>query len=119
VKFRGKVYVAGPYSKGNMVRNIGKAIEAANKLLDRGFAPFVPHTHSALLDMVVERDPDVWYSLDNLFLADCDVLLRLPGESWGSDREVELARGHGMPVFESIEDLEAYFADIERKLPGD
>ena len=114
VTFRARIYVAGPYSKGNMVRNIGRAIEAANELLDRGYAPFVPHTHSAPLDMVKEREPAVWYALDNEFLRECEALLRIPGESTGSDAEEALARSLRIPVFHSIDELDAYFRGLGR-----
>ena len=38
-----KVYIAGPYTKGDVALNVRKAYEAANQLADLGFAPFVPH----------------------------------------------------------------------------
>ncbi len=43
---KAKIYVAGPYTKGDVAVNVRSAFEAANKLADFGFAPFVPHgTH--------------------------------------------------------------------------
>jgi hypothetical protein len=41
-----RIYVAGPYTKGDVAVNVRNAFEAANRLADVGFAPFVPHaTH--------------------------------------------------------------------------
>lgn len=37
-----RVYVAGPYTKGDQAINVANAIAAANKLVDAGFAPFCP-----------------------------------------------------------------------------
>jgi hypothetical protein len=38
-----KVYVSGPYSKGDPVLNVRDAVHAADRLWAAGFAPFVPH----------------------------------------------------------------------------
>ncbi len=101
---RQKIYVAGPYTKGNVEQNVDNAIEAANIIADLGFAPFVPH----LTHFWEERFPRpyaFWLELDNEFLPCCDAVLRLPGESTGADKEVELAKSLGIPVFESIDEL--------------
>lgn len=39
-----KVYIAGPYTEGDVAINVRNAFEAANKLADLGFAPFIPHS---------------------------------------------------------------------------
>lgn len=44
---REKIYVAGPYTKGDVAENVHKAFKAANDLADLGFAPFVPHGHTS------------------------------------------------------------------------
>jgi hypothetical protein len=99
-----RVYVAGPYSGGDTAVNVRTAIIAANQLRDRRFAPFVPHlTH--FWHLVCPRDYEDWLDLDNQFLPCCDCVLRLPGESSGADKEVELARSLGLPVYKSICDL--------------
>ena len=102
-----KVYVAGPYTKGDVAINIRNAFEAADKLATLGYAPFVPHsTH--FWHMLFPRPYEFWLELDNQFLPCCDVLLRLPGESSGSDKEVALALKYKMPVFYSIDELHNY-----------
>ena len=41
-----RIYIAGPYTNGDVAVNVRTAYEAANQLADLGFAPFVPHaTH--------------------------------------------------------------------------
>jgi Domain of unknown function (DUF4406) len=103
-----KIYVAGPYTKGDVAINVRNAFEAANKLADLGYAPFVPHgTH--FWHMMFPRPYEFWLDLDNQFVPDCAAILRIPGESSGADKEVALAEKLGKPVFHSIEELVAHF----------
>lgn len=109
---RAKIYVAGPYTKGDVEKNVRNAIKAANKLADLGFAPFVPHlTHFWHLQF--PRSYDFWLDLDNQFLPHCDCLLRLPGESSGAEKEVALAERLGIPVFNDIIELSNFYSDVE------
>jgi hypothetical protein len=109
---RGKVYVAGPYTKGDVAQNVYNAIRTANQLADRGFAPFVPQfTH--FWHMMFHRPYEFWLELDNQFLPCCDAVLRIRGESSGADEEVKLAQGRGIPVFTDIEELDRHFAEKE------
>lgn len=111
-KFRAKVYVAGPYTRGDVATNVRKAIEAASSLVDRGFAPFVPHlTH--FWHILSPRPYEFWLDLDFEYLRCCDAVLRLPGESSGADREVELAKSLGIPVFEWASEVDWYFSEKE------
>ena len=103
-----KVYIAGPYTKGDVALNVRKAYEAANQLADLGFAPFVPHaTH--FWHMIFPRPYEFWLELDKEFLPFCDALLRLPGPSNGADGEVEFARKLNIPVFTGIDQLAKHF----------
>jgi hypothetical protein len=105
---RAKVYIAGPYTKGDVAVNVRNAINAANELADLGFAPFVPHfTH--FWHMLYPRPYEFWLELDNEFLPDCDAILRLPGESSGADKEVALATKLGLPIFYDVETLDGHF----------
>jgi hypothetical protein len=105
---RAKIYVAGPYTKGDVAVNVHRAFKAANDLADRGFAPFVPHgTH--FWHLMFERAYEFWLELDNQFLPCCQAVLRIPGESSGADNEVALARKLDIPVFTDIEELDRHF----------
>jgi Domain of unknown function (DUF4406) len=105
---KARIYVAGPYTKGDVAVNVRTAFEAANRLADLGYAPFIPHaTH--FWHLVFPRPYEFWLDLDNQFLPLCDALLRIPGESSGADKEVYLAETLGKPVFHAIEALDAYF----------
>lgn len=100
-----KVYVAGSYTKGDVAVNVKNALDAANLLVEAGFYPFVPHlTH--FWHMAHPRPYEFWLELDNLFLPACDALLRLPGESSGADKEVELAIKLKIPVFRVVPDTD-------------
>lgn len=103
-----RIYVAGPYSQGDVAINVRKAYEAADRLASLGFAPFVPHsTH--FWHMLFPRPYDFWLELDNQFLPLCEGVLRLPGLSRGADKEVNLAKTLNIPVFTDIGDLVNHF----------
>ena len=101
---RCKVYIAGPYTKGDVAINVKTAIETANELIELGFIPFIPHlTH--FWHMICPQPYEFWLELDNKFLPLCECVLRIPGESSGADAEVLLAKKQGIPVFYSIKEL--------------
>jgi hypothetical protein len=103
-----RVYIAGPYTKVDVAVNVRNAYEAANRLADLGFAPFVPHaTH--FWHMLFPRPYEFWLDLDKQFLPYCEAVLRLPGPSNGADKEVELAQTLGIPVFAKINELARRF----------
>ena len=98
------VYIASPYTIGDVVLNVRKSIEAADILLKCGFIPFVPLlTH--FWHFISPKPADIWYWYDNEWVKKCDFLLRLEGESIGADKEVLLAEENNIPVFYSIQDL--------------
>lgn len=95
------VYIAGPYTKGDVAVNVRNAMEATHQLMDAGHAPFCPHlTH--YLHIHRPRPVEDWYKLDLAYLPACDALIRLPGESRGADNEVAAARDLGIPIFDSV-----------------
>ena|SRR5450759_4342389 len=110
---RTRVYIAGPYTQGDVAVNVRNAFAAANRLADEGFAPFVPHgTH--FWHLIFPRPHDFWLELDKAFLPFCEAVLRLPGPSNGADQELALAKSLGIPVFEDEASLLSYFPHAER-----
>jgi hypothetical protein len=101
---RQRVYIAGPYTKPDPEANTKRAIEAGNKLLDAGFAPFCPHL-SHYWHLQTPRDYEDWMAIDLAWLPMADAVVRLPGESSGADREVVLAHTLAIPVYGSVEEL--------------
>ena len=99
------VYVAGPYTNPDPVLNTRVAINVADELTKLGHTPYVPHL--TLFWHFLDPHPIFfWYSYDLEWLKKCDVLLRLPGESKGADKEEEFARAKGIRVVYDIDDIE-------------
>ncbi len=109
---RQKVFIAGPYTNGDVALNVRNAFAAANELADHGFAPFVPH-YTHFWHLMYPRPYDFWLELSKQFLTCCDCLLRLGGESKGADVEEEHARALGLPVFRSINEVFAHYREAE------
>lgn len=101
------VYIAGPLAAGNQADNVRVAIEAADKLREcnPSVIPFVPHLSWFWHFVSPHHGYRFWMSMDLAWLAKCDCLLRLPGESKGADMEVEFAQRNGIPVFDNPVDL--------------
>lgn len=99
-----RIFVAGPYTSGDVAQNVRNAVLAANLLTQVGYIPYVPHlTH--FWHLLCPHPIGFWYHLHLDWLEACDCLLRLPGESIGADREVERALELGIPVYLKIHDL--------------
>ena len=103
-----KVYIASPYTLGDIAVNVKMQLDFANKLIEMGFAPFVP-LYSHFQHMAHPQPYEVWAMLDLEWLHVCDCLLRLPGESKGADNEVHYMESLNKPVFYSIEDLKNHY----------
>lgn len=85
-----RVYIAGPYSKGNVGGNMSNAMNMWHELRDAGFSPYCPHlTH--FLNIHRPRSHEEWLEYDFEWLDLCDAFIRIPGESSGSDEEEALA----------------------------
>src|SRR5450759_2183999 len=86
------VYIAGPYSKPDLIQNIYDSIQEAEVLLAEGLAvPHIPHL-TAMWHLVKPHAIEFWYEYDLVILARCDAVLRLPGASTGADAEVAFAQ---------------------------
>lgn len=97
-----KVYISGPYTKGDVVENVRKAIDAAEIISRLGHIPFVPHlTH--FWHMIHLHDYKFWLDYDIEWLMMCDCMIRLPGESKGADIEEEAAEKYGIPIYCGID----------------
>lgn len=109
---RNLVYIAGPYEgSGNLAANVGRAMRMAHALMDVHLHPFCPHL-CHFLELGHSRPRADWIAFDLAWLGQCDYLVRLSGESPGSDREVEEAHGLHIPVFYVVED--AYMSKVAK-----
>lgn len=98
------VYIACPYTNGDVAVNVRESIIATDKLRALGFLPFNPQfTH--FWHLLVPHTYEYWTKMDMEWLGVCDCILRLPGESSGADEEVKKMRELGKPVYYNIESL--------------
>lgn len=103
------IYVAGPYTKGDVAMNVRTALEAGERLTARGLAVFIPHlTH--FWHFAFPHPYEFWLAQDDQILYRCDAVLRIPGESSGADKEVATAGGLKIPVFTDEAELLKRFA---------
>lgn len=103
-----KVYIASPYTIGDVAVNVKTQMDTADELMNRGFAPFTP-LYSHFQHMAHPRKYQDWLDLDFVWIKSCDCILRLPGESSGAEKEVEFANYNDILVFYSIEDVCQYY----------
>ena len=105
-----RVYVAGPYAIGDVLANVRAAVLAGDRLLSAGHTPYVPHLNH-YWDAIVERPTADWLAFDTEWLAVCDALIRLPGESVGSDNEVVRAHLWGIKVWDGPDPVAAFLGE--------
>jgi hypothetical protein len=99
------VYIACPYTKGDVAVNVHNALKVADQLVELGFIPYVPiWTH--FWHLVSPHPYEFWTEMDLEFVKKCDCILRIPGESKGADNEMAFAQSLNMPVYYSVEELE-------------
>ncbi|HEX4246433.1 MAG TPA: DUF4406 domain-containing protein [Pseudonocardia sp.] len=112
------VLIAGPYRSGTgddpelLARNLARLEEAAWPIFRAGHVPMIGEWvalpvlqgagGSGVSDPVAEQ---IMYPTAERLLAHCDAVLRLPGESTGADRDVEIATARGLPVYHRVADI--------------
>ncbi len=96
------VYVAGPFS-GNTIANIHAACITGDALLHVGLTPIVPHSFQTW-DLVSPKSYEEWMHICLDLVSVAHMVLRMPGESAGADREVAHAQSLKIPVYQFVED---------------
>ena len=92
---KGRVYIIGPYSIGNQMVNVKRALKLADKLLELDYVPIIPHL-SHYWHKESPKPYDLWLAYDRHLLLMCDYYIRLKGDSYGGDREEAVAKKNGM-----------------------
>lgn len=94
---RPKVYISGPISLGSKTENFAQFMHAQRALIEAGFAPLNPGLtmHEGIAKAF---DHETWLEVDLPWVEAADLLIRLPGESKGADREVRAAIEAGVEV---------------------
>jgi hypothetical protein len=118
------VYIASPYTKGDVAMNTHFQCKVFDRLLSDGkvwpIAPLWSHfQHTAF-----PRPYEDWIAYDQALLHLYDACLRLAAElpemtyrqheSTGAENEEKSFRSMGKPVFHSIEDLYRWIDDCPR-----
>lgn len=106
-----RVYIASPYTKGDVAVNVKTQMDIANELIELGYAPFVP-LYSHFQHMAHPRPYEDWIALDLEWLKTCHALIRLPGESLGADNEVKFAEELCLDVFDNVSEMDDYYQSI-------
>lgn len=107
------IYLAGPYSQPEPVENLHKVCKLATQLVDMGHLVFIPHL-SAIWQAVEPRPYDWWLDLCLGYVRQCSLVVRLPGESPGADKEVEEAQRYGIPVIYAEWDADDVDSRVKR-----
>jgi hypothetical protein len=106
---RKRVYISGPISSGGLAANLAGGKAAGLALMRAGFAVLLPHLHAHYEEPPRSLPAGIphseWLANDLPWVAVCDAVLRLPGDSVGAEQEVSYARLFGVPVFASVEEL--------------
>lgn len=94
----GLFYLAGPYSSGPE-KMYERHLFVAEYLMQHGFCVYSPICETHHWETQYSHTHDEWIDRDLQILGRCDGIIRLPGESKGSDIEVQQAKMLGLPVW--------------------
>jgi hypothetical protein len=113
------VYIASPYTGGDVGVNVRCSIAAMVRLISEDDCiPISPLSLSHLAHIVYPLDYETWMRYDFDLIARCDAVLRInaelggyfQSESPGADREVEHAISLGKAVLHGMDELEEWLA---------
>ena len=105
-----RVYIAGPYTKGDRSENVRNAMRAMDQLIAAGHEPLCPLlTH--FQDLAFPRPWSDWMRIDLAWLPFAEAVVRLPGKSKGADIETDAFQAVcerkqvklGIAIFYSVE----------------
>lgn len=106
------VYIASPYTKGDVAENVRVSCQMFDILLSSGLLNPIAPLWSHFQQIFYPRQYEEWMAYDFAIIERCDAVLRLPGESSGADREVAVCVGLGKPVFYTLRDLLKWAKDV-------
>ncbi|MDF2507742.1 MAG: hydrolase [Microbacterium sp.] len=111
------ILIAGPYRSGTngdpdlIAQNLARLEEASGPIFRLGHVPMIGEWVALpilrTLDSAEAGDGDVMYETAHRLLQHCDAVLRLPGESSGADKDVEIAQERGLPVYRTLAEIPA------------
>jgi len=95
------VYIASPYSEGDIAVNVKRQIDAASDLIGYGLVPYAPLL-SHFLHIVHPQPYEKWLEVDLEWVKRCDIFLRLEGKSKGADIELQLAKSLNKKIYYNL-----------------
>lgn len=110
------ILIAGPYRSGTdgdparIAANLERLEQASAPIFRLGHVPMIGEWVALPVLRTLEADAvdgDVMYDTAHRLLQHCDAVLRLPGASAGADKDVEIARERGLPVYFSVDEIPA------------
>lgn len=115
-----RIYIAGPYTKGDTALNVRKACQLADYITTTTkHIPFVPHL-SHFWHMMFPRPYEFWMRYDLEWLRLCGALIRYEGESTGADDEARNHMALGRPIhffrefdLPSLNELDLWLAGLK------
>ncbi len=105
-----RVFISSPYTLGDTCANVRRQHDAFRALIDLGHAPFAPLL-SHYQQLIHPIGWESWMSWCLQWVEQCQLVLRLPGESRGADIECVRARELFIPVLETRADILKYLVD--------
>ena len=107
-KTKKRVFICSPYTKPDPAVNINISVKMFNRLMDEDKCVPINMLWTHFYHCIQPRSYEDWLAYCMSFLPLCQAVLRLPGESSGVDREIEIAKSLGIPVFYSVEELNKF-----------
>jgi len=112
------VYICGPFRAPTpwaVEQNVRRAEAIALEVAERGAMPLCPHTNTRFFNGLLSDQ--FWIEGTAELLRRCDAIFRLQGwfRSEGSKGETLLAAELGIPIFDYLEDLEAWIVACEKE----
>lgn len=110
------ILIAGPYRSGTdgdparIAANLERLEQASAPIFRLGHVPMIGEWVALPVLRMLDGDAvdgDVMYDTAHRLLQHCDAVLRLPGASAGADKDVEIARERGLPVYFSVDEIPA------------
>ena len=119
-----KIYIASPYTLGGQAQNVRRQIDAANILMDFGYAPYTPLLFH-FQELIHPRPEHEMLSLELEYLKICDAVFRIiPRDinndviiSRGADLEERTANDLLIPVFKffSVDEIRDFLSSKSKK----
>jgi len=100
-----KVYIAGPYTKGDTEKNVIRMIRVAERVVEVGHTPFVCLLYH-FWHLESPHEYSYWMALDHSWIEACDALVWLDGESSGTQEDIAVAEELGIAVYSEDEFFE-------------